>query len=327
MAGNPFYANARAKSAENYLLGADRFNRMLQADSAEDALKILREVNFGEGANAESALEFEALLRAEREKLNRFVREVSPSRAFRRFFLAESDYHNAEALIKAKHLKISAEPLLTAGGDIDPARMEEKIMADDYASFPPPMASALLYCDNAFVNGTATGARIGDAMKRALFADRKECSAKNGDLKALYSVMADTANLSSALRARNYACFLEMRVPGGRLTENEAKALSEDPLETLKEKLKYFYLSDFAFAAIDAAAEGKPLSAFEKLSDDALLLHFKKKRYDMSGCIPFMLYCYYKRAELTNLRIIMVGLINKLDRSEIQERLREAYEG
>lgn len=107
MAGNPFYANARAKSAENYLLGADRFNRMLQADSAEDALKILREVNFGEGANAESALEFEALLRAEREKLNRFVREVSPSRAFRRFFLAESDYHNAEALIKAKHLKIS----------------------------------------------------------------------------------------------------------------------------------------------------------------------------------------------------------------------------
>ena len=128
MAGNPFYANARAKSAENYLLGADRFNRMLQADSAEDALKILREVNFGEGANAESALEFEALLRAEREKLNRFVREVSPSRAFRRFFLAESDYHNAEALIKAKHLKISAEPLLTAGGDIDPARMEEKIM-------------------------------------------------------------------------------------------------------------------------------------------------------------------------------------------------------
>ena len=95
----------------------------------------------------------------------------------------------------------------------------------------------------------------------------------------------------------------------------------------LKEKLKYFYLSDFAFAAIDAAAEGKPLSAFEKLSDDALLLHFKKKRYDMSGCIPFMLYCYYKRAELTNLRIIMVGLINKLDRSEIQERLREAYEG
>lgn len=119
-----------------------------------------------------------------------------------------------------------------------------------------------------------------------------------------------------------------MRVPGGRLTENEAKALSEDPLETLKEKLKYFYLSDFAFAAIDAAAEGEtPFGRLEKLSDDALLLHFKKKRYDMSGCIPFMLYCYYKRAELTNLRIIMVGLINKLDRSEIQERLREAYEG
>lgn len=51
-------------------------------------------------------------------------------------------------------------------------------MADDYASFPPPMASALLYCDNAFVNGTATGARIGDAMKRALLRTEKNAPPK-----------------------------------------------------------------------------------------------------------------------------------------------------
>lgn len=327
MAGNKIYANARAKSAENGLLGKERFNRMLQADSADDALKILRETNFGEGETVDSAMDFERLLAAERDKFNRFIKEVSPSKAFVRFFLAKNDYHNAEALIKAKHLRIPPDGLLTADGYFDTAVMKEKIMADEYGDLPKPMAEALLMCDNLFVGGTATGGAVDGIVKRALYSDMKALSAKNRDLGAVYSIMADTANISCALRTRNVRDCMEMSVPGGKLTDQELRILCEEPIETLKERLKFFYLKEFISSAVDAMTEGKPLSTFEKLSDDAILWHFKKKRYEISGLNPFMLYCYYRAAELTNIRIVMIGLINKLGKSEIQERLRDAYEG
>ncbi len=327
MAGNKIYANARAKSAENKLLGTDRFNRMLQAESADDALKILRETNFGEGETVDSAMDFERLVAVERDKLNRFIKEVSPSKAFVRFFLAKNDYHNAEAFIKAKHLRISPDKLLTTSGYFDITVMKEKIMTDDYGELPKPMAEALLTCDNLFVNGTATGGLIDGIIKRALYADMKVLSAKNNDLNAVYSIMADTANISCALRTRNVQDCSKMTVPGGKLTDQELRILCEEPIETLKERLKFFYLSDFISSAVNAMTERKPLSSFEKLSDDALLWHFKKKRYKISGLNPFMLYCYYQAAELTNIRIVMIGLINKLEKTEIQERLRDSYEG
>ena len=63
------------------------------------------------------------------------------------------------------------------------------------------------------------------------------------------------------------------------------------------------------------------------MADDFALKTLKKRKYDVGGIVPFMLYCYYKLAEIKNVRIIMVGLINKADKNEIKRRLRNTYEG
>ena len=55
--------------------------------------------------------------------------------------------------------------------------------------------------------------------------------------------------------------------------------------------------------------------------------YLKKQKYSVEGIRPFMLYVYYKLAELTNVRIAMVGLINGQDEREIKNRMRETYEG
>ena len=47
------YANARAAALTGSLLGADRLSRMADCASADEAVKILQEVNFGEGAAAD----------------------------------------------------------------------------------------------------------------------------------------------------------------------------------------------------------------------------------------------------------------------------------
>ena len=53
---NAIFANARASTLQASLLGADRLNRMVDCASGDDALKILSEVNFGNGVTVASAL-------------------------------------------------------------------------------------------------------------------------------------------------------------------------------------------------------------------------------------------------------------------------------
>jgi sugar/nucleoside kinase (ribokinase family) len=71
---NLVFVNARAKALGASLLGKDRLNRMLECDGAEEALKILYEVNFGGGLQINSAVDFERLIDAENDALNAFLR-------------------------------------------------------------------------------------------------------------------------------------------------------------------------------------------------------------------------------------------------------------
>ena len=105
------------------------------------------------------------------------------------------------------------------------------------------------------------------------------------------------------------------------------KLLSEEPADALKEKCRFMNAHNLLAVAVDAFNKGEPLSDFEAEADGYALSLLKKKKYSVDGIIPFTLYCHYKLAELKNVRIIMVGLINGVDKNEIKRRLRETYEG
>ena len=77
---NAIFANARASALQASLLGADRLNRMVDCASGDDALKILSEVNFGNGVTVASALEADLLIEAEERRYTAFVRETAPRR-------------------------------------------------------------------------------------------------------------------------------------------------------------------------------------------------------------------------------------------------------
>lgn len=79
------FANARAVAAETGLLGADRLNRMADCDSPEEAFKILSEVNFGDGANADVS-DYERSIEAEEKKLAALSGRFRPTHGSRAFF-------------------------------------------------------------------------------------------------------------------------------------------------------------------------------------------------------------------------------------------------
>ena len=107
----------------------------------------------------------------------------------------------------------------------------------------------------------------------------------------------------------------------------EQSNLCEMPLENLKEQFRY---SEYKLA-VDLAAtqkiKGQPLSDFEKLADNVALKMLKQEKYQTEGIIPLMIYVFAKLNEISNVRIVLVGLINGLEKAQIKRKLREIYEG
>ena len=324
---NATYANARAKSLEKYLLGNERLNRMIESSSAEEALKVLSEVNFGEGVVIGSPLDFELLLDAETNKLYKFIKETGANDALASYLLIKNDFHNAQCYIRAKYLKIDIDDMLTLDGTIKKEVLKEKIMVDEYKSFPKPLQSALSRADFCFVSNKATGRTVDGIFKKELYTELYNLSKREKTLNEIYKVQADCTNVATALRTRNYALSCEEFVDGGTLSKDFLKALCEQPLEVLKETCRYNDKSEMLLSAIDGAIKNQPLSYFENRADSYAVALLQKDKYSTEGLHPFLLYVFYKLAEIINVRIVMVGKINGLSKADIKRRLRKGYEG
>lgn len=318
------YANARAIALENTLLGVDRLNRMIDCTCKEDALKILSEVNFGDGMQAS---DFESLILVEEKKLIDFLFEVAPSENLKKYLIIGNDYHNAEVFLRCKYLKIDPTPMLTAEGLLDLDKLKEDIFSDDYKSLNKNLSKALLDADALFALDKPDGRTISAIFKKALYNELYEISIKEKVLKELFSIKADAVNISIALRIRDYSDAVNFFVNGGNLTKDDLKYFCEESAETLKEKFKFSKIKELVESALDDSSKNQPLVEFEKLSDGYALKYLKENKYAIDGYLPFMRYCFYKRAEISNVRIIISCIDNGIDKSQIKLRVRETYEG
>lgn len=299
---------------------------MVDAPSADEAVKILSEVNFGEGVSLDSVVDFENLISAEQKKFFAFLKEDCAPKEVARFFMLKNDFHNAETYIKAKHLKKDLEYMTVVDGLIDRATLKEKIFTDDYRDLPKPMAEALLVCDGDFVGGKANGKTVNNALTKAYFECLKEIVNKQPYLLNVYEFKVDCVNIGVALRSRNFALAKEVFVPFAKIGESELKALCEDALENLKERFRYTDYKQAVALAAHEKMKGQALTDFEKLSDEYALSVLADVRFSTQSYLPFLNYCFLKVSELENVRIILVGLINGLDKSEIKKKIRSNNE-
>ena len=318
---NSIFANARASALEAGLLGAERLSRMIDCASPEDAVKILQETGFGDGLSV-PASEAELLVEAEENKLAAFIRETSPEEKLTRFLLAKYDFRNAEAVMRAKHLRVDYRPMAGAEGAYPLALLEEKIFADDYGAFGAPMKNALAAADELFVGGDASGRKINALFTRAMYAEMAALAGRSKALSAILSLRADAANIGVALRTRNFALAQEMTVEGGLLGADVLRIMAEESAETIREKTRFSPRRELISAALEDFAAGQPLTLLERAADSAALTVLKTEKYSDEGYLPFLRYCCRKAAELSNVQIVLTCLSNGVDRATVRTRMR-----
>ena len=128
-------------SRERNLLTAARMERMIEAPTAEEAVKVLQEIGYGEIPSVTEQALSEALAR-EQEKLFADLYRFVPDKAVVDVFKVKYDYHNLKALLKARAMGVDSGRLLLDAGRVPAEEMRRAVAEGNYGSLPQALSQA-----------------------------------------------------------------------------------------------------------------------------------------------------------------------------------------
>lgn len=310
---NSVYTNGVIAVKERSLLGEKilRFTEMSQ----QDVLRALAESGFGSGAEERSG---EALCGAEESALDNFIREYAPSKTELSYLLSPRDFHNAKALCKAAVLHTEADKMLAPEGLVPVAELSRAIGGGDFDALPVYLCGPVR---EVFSREDITGAEIGAIFDGALYGHLAASCKFNPTLKKLAAGRADRLNILTAFRAGERELAEKLYVGGGKLKKEQLAPLfgGEEQIEKSFKKSPYL---PFIRLCLAAKAGGQPFTEGERALESFEAEYFAAKKYELAGREPFLYYVFRRRAEIQNVRIILVCLNAGLPSRKIAARLR-----
>ena len=319
--------SARIRAMENSLLNHERMERMLDARTDEEAVKVLAECGYGE-LSATSPTTMEVQLAQARDHIYQELQEALPVSELVDVFRAKYDYHNAKVLIKAEAVGADPKRLLSSGGRYPADQMEEEYRKGELRTCSPVFSRAVTQARELL--SSSGDPQLADfLLDRAYFEELLELAEKSGSrfLVGYVKLTIDAANLRSVIRARRMergADFLaQVLIPGGTVDTHILAGAGGEELASL---FAGGWLSQAAEvgAALTAPDSGR-LTEFERLCDNGVQDYLTQAKRIPFGEQPVISYLYAREAELTAIRILMAGRRAGLDRGTIEARLRESY--
>lgn len=324
------YAVGRIRVLETRLLDRGRLERMVDAASAEDALKILSETGYAAAiSEMEDVHDFEKILSAELSRTFDAVVHMSPKPELIQALLLRFDLHNLKVLFKAGYLGLETD-LLVPPRNLDPAKLKLAIKESDFSDLPEKLQVACEVIAEDFVINHDP--QIIDLVldkvhyEQMLLLARKN---RSSFLEGLYVHQVDLVNLNMLIRAKRMGLTRDVLknilVGGGNIKEEVLLSLVDESYENISAT---FATSDYGELVADGVrnwSERGSAAQFEKLADNFITAYLKKNKWRAFGLEPLVGYLWGKEIEAKNIRLVMVGKINNLPAEAIRERLRDVY--
>ena len=319
--------STRVRAMETRLVTRERMERMLDARTDEEAVKILTECGYEELPALTNA-GLDDLLSKARAALYQELSTAAPDRRVVELFQMKYDYHNAKVLVKAAAIGADADRLLMEGGRWSPARLRDAFQRDSLGDFSEPFRQAVLRARET-LNAGNDPQRADFVLDRAYFQEMADTAKAVGSpfLQGYVRLLIDAANLRSAVRAARIGKgpdFLrQVLLPGGNV---DVSVLSSGRGADLAAVFRAGPLGEAAAAGAALTSPGSgELTAFERMCDDAVMHYLEGARLIPFGEQAVIGYLYARESEFTAIRTILSGRMAGLDSDTIRERLREAY--
>ncbi len=320
------YISARIRCLENRLLTRERMERMLDARTNEEAVKILSECGYQE-LEPLTAENLERSLAEAREETFQELAEASPNPQLVDVFRVKYDYHNAKAIIKCAATNQDPRHLLIDAGRVSAGTLLDAFRQGDLSALPQALAGAMEQAQERLL-ATGDPQKCDFSLDEGYYGElsRLAAEAKSDFLSGYVALMIDTANLKSAVRVmrlgKNEDFLKSVLVSGGRVSPAAiVEAYGQDG------KLTELFTGHLQESAQLGAAilKGGRQTAFEKACDNALNNYLRESRMIPFGDGVLVAYAAARENEITAARIILTGRLGGVPTSAIRERLRDAY--
>ena len=321
------FLSTRIKAMERGLLSRERIERMLDAPTTEEAVKVLTECGYSEMSEITGS-ELERVLGEQQRKVMADLSSGAPDKNIVDIFKLRYDYHNAKVLVKAEALGIEQDQLLQGGGRYDAETLATDFRREDMSGYTDFFRRGIARARE-ILGSTGDPQQADFILDRAYF-EEMSAMANNTDSKFLRDYVAlsiDVANLRSCVRASRLdkgTDFLnQVLVSGGSVSVRNLSMARGEELGSL------FRLGSLSEAAAEGAAKSAPgsgpLTDFERLCDNALMDFLSDGRRVPFGVEPIVGYLFAREAETTAIRTIVSGRMAGLDGNTIRQRLRRTY--
>jgi len=324
------FASSRVRSVEKNMLTREKADSMIDSKTPEDAIKILFDIGYGDGTESVKPEHFGALLSDEIKKTYSFIRGIAPDEKDLYAFLYPYDYHNMKVLLKAEFSETDPEPFLIDVGTIGAAQLAIMVRERNFVGMTSKMKEALLEAVDVF-SRTGDPQTIDFIMDKACYTEMTEAAEESGSsfIQGYVKLLIDTINLKTFVRLRqmgkSWDLFSQVFLDGGNIQEKIFINGYDEPYEQFTDKMIPYGLTAAMAEGGAMIRESGRFTALERLCDNRLIDYAKNAKYVSFGIEPLAAYLIAKEGEIRTVRIVMTGLLQKLSREMIAERVRETY--
>lgn len=321
------FLSTRVKAMERNLLTKERIAQMLEAQTNEDAAKVLVDCGYPEMTEITNS-ELDRVLAEQQQNMMADLGGCAPNKYIVDVFKLRYDYHNAKVLVKAESLGVDQTHLLMGGGRYDRHLLAEAFQQEEMLAYSDQFRRGIARARE-ILGSTGDPQQVDFILDRAYFEELTALSRSSGSkfLEGYAALSVDVANLRSCVRAsrlgRGTEFLNQILVPGGTVSVRNLAAARGEELSGL------FRTGRLTAAAAEGAAKSTPnsgpLTEFERLCDNAVMSYLSDARRVSFGAEPILGYLYARESEATTIRIIMSGRMAGLDTDIIRERLRDSY--
>ena len=321
------YAAGRIRALETKLLDRQRFDRMLDAQSADEALRVLQDTDYGmHMGELRGASEYERVLAAERKVAFDLFQKLCLDGPASSTYFSRFDFHNIKVLLKARATEQDFSGLLSSQGEFDQAEMIEIFNEEGFARLPQHLGRAALEGMEAFqLSGSPRLLDIAVDQSEHEYRLDLAYRLSNEFLLNLLRLRADIHNILTLYRTKwlseDFKLYETAMLSGGFLEKERFKQAFQEPWEGLPARFAVTPYIEIVEAGGSGVATDGSFSKLEKAADDYLMGYLRLTKMVTFGIEPLYTYLLVKENEVRSIRMVMVGKLYGIPGQMIRERL------
>lgn len=321
----------RIRVYETKLLDKSKLDRMIDSYSAEEALKVLQETEYGSlMSNVKRAEDYELLLSEELKRLFNVMYDISPVKSLVDLMSTKYDYQNIKVILKGMFLKEDLSYLLIHVGSVEVSKLKYSIENIHLSNLLPIMREAIEEAMSNFENTNdpqMVDIILDKYMFKTLIHIKNEI--KDTFIDKYVVALIDSTNLKTLLRVKKQnkgrEFFASVIIEGGSIDKDRLLGMLNDAASNIATKLIVSDYAEFVKIGIEDYTKTNSVSLLEKLVDNFIMDMMKNAKIIPFGVEPLLAYIYAKETEIKIIRIIMALKLNNISGEIVRERLRDSY--